>query len=65
VVLSCPWQAHSMPVGELLMSQRRWGSSRARPCGTARYVRGRPARAGGLNRPAPGRAATPALPPMP
>ena len=30
VVLSCPWQAHSMPVGELLMSQRRWGSSRAR-----------------------------------
>ena len=30
VVLACPWQAHSMPVGELLMSQRRWGSSRAR-----------------------------------
>jgi len=30
VVLSCPWQAHSMPVGELLVSQRRWGSSRAR-----------------------------------
>jgi hypothetical protein len=30
VVLSCPWQTQSMPVGELLMSQRRWGSSRSR-----------------------------------
>jgi hypothetical protein len=30
VVLSPPWEADTMPVGELLMSQRRWGSSRAR-----------------------------------
>jgi hypothetical protein len=28
VVLSCPWEAHSMPVADLLMSQRRWGSAR-------------------------------------
>lgn len=30
VVLFCPWEADTMPLGELLMSQRRWGSSRAR-----------------------------------
>ncbi len=30
VLLTCPWQARSMAVGELLTSQRRWGSSRAR-----------------------------------
>lgn len=30
VVLSCPWQAHSMSISDLLMSQKRWGRTRAR-----------------------------------
>jgi len=30
VVLACPWQAHSMEVGDLLMSQKRWGDARCR-----------------------------------
>ena len=30
VVLSCPWQAHSMAVSDLLMSQKRWGRTRSR-----------------------------------
>jgi hypothetical protein len=30
VVLGCPWQAHSMEVGDLLMSQKRWGLARCR-----------------------------------
>ena len=30
VVLTCPWQAHSMEVGDLLMSQKRWGLARCR-----------------------------------
>jgi hypothetical protein len=30
VVLTCPWQAHSMSVSDLLMSQRRWGRTRCR-----------------------------------
>jgi hypothetical protein len=30
VVLSCPWQAHSMSIDELLMSQRRWGRARCK-----------------------------------
>jgi hypothetical protein len=30
VVLTCPWQAHSMSVSDLLMSQRRWGRARCR-----------------------------------
>src|SRR3954466_13100638 len=25
VILSCPWQAHSMSISDLLMSQKRWG----------------------------------------
>jgi hypothetical protein len=29
VILDCPWEAHSMPVAELLMSQRSWGVSRS------------------------------------
>ena len=29
VVLSSPWEAYSMPVSDLLVSQRRWGTSRA------------------------------------
>jgi hypothetical protein len=28
VILTCPAEATSWPVGELLMSQRRWGSTR-------------------------------------
>jgi hypothetical protein len=28
VILECPWEAHSMAVADLLMSQRRWGASR-------------------------------------
>jgi hypothetical protein len=30
VVLQCPWEAHSMAVADLLMSQRRWGATRCR-----------------------------------
>ena len=30
VIISCPWQAHSMSVSDLLMSQKRWGRTRCR-----------------------------------
>jgi hypothetical protein len=30
VILSAPWEARSMAVADLLMSQRRWGRTRAR-----------------------------------
>src|SRR5215218_2842005 len=30
VILSCPWQAQSMSISDLLMSQKRWGRSRCR-----------------------------------
>jgi hypothetical protein len=30
VVLSCPWQAYSMSISDLLMSQKRWGRTRCR-----------------------------------
>ncbi len=30
VVLTGPWQAHSMSVSDLLMSQKRWGRTRCR-----------------------------------
>lgn len=30
VVRSCPWEAETMTVGELLRSQRRWGRTRVR-----------------------------------
>ncbi len=30
IVLECPWEAQSMTVADLLMSQRRWGVSRCR-----------------------------------
>jgi hypothetical protein len=30
VVLRCPWQAHSMSISDLLMSQKRWGRARCR-----------------------------------
>lgn len=30
VILECPWEAESMTVADLLMSQRRWGESRCR-----------------------------------
>jgi len=29
VILECPWEAASMTVAELLLSQRRWGTTRA------------------------------------
>jgi hypothetical protein len=29
VVLTCPWMAETMSLGELLRSQKRWGSARA------------------------------------
>lgn len=29
VILSCPWQVRSMPVSELLRSQRSWGRTRS------------------------------------
>jgi len=28
VILACPWEAASMTITELLLSQRRWGSTR-------------------------------------
>ena len=28
VVLTCPWEADSMPIADLLMSQHRWGRTR-------------------------------------
>jgi hypothetical protein len=30
IVLGCPWQAHSMSISGLLMSQKRWGRTRCR-----------------------------------
>jgi hypothetical protein len=30
VILSCPWEAESMSVSELLRSQKRWGGTRCR-----------------------------------
>ena len=30
VILECPWEAESMAVGDLLLSQRRWGQTRCR-----------------------------------
>ena len=30
VILDCPWEAHSMAISDLLMSQRRWGQTRCR-----------------------------------
>jgi hypothetical protein len=30
VVLSCPWEVESMAIGDLLVSQRRWGQMRVR-----------------------------------
>jgi hypothetical protein len=30
VVLTCPWQVHSMSISDLLMSQKRWGRARCR-----------------------------------
>jgi hypothetical protein len=28
IVLTCPWEAESMSIGDLLMSQHRWGRTR-------------------------------------
>jgi hypothetical protein len=30
VIIYCPWEANSMPVADLLISQRRWGETRCR-----------------------------------
>ena len=30
VVVACPWQAHTMAISDLLMSQKRWGRTRCR-----------------------------------
>ena len=30
VILSCPWQAQTMAISDLLMSQKRWGRTRCR-----------------------------------
>jgi len=30
VIVHCPWEAHSMAVVDLLISQRRWGQTRCR-----------------------------------
>ena len=30
VILTCPWEAHRMEIGELLTSQKRWGRERCK-----------------------------------
>lgn len=35
VILDCPWEAESMAIADLLMSQRRWGLTRCRKALTA------------------------------
>ncbi len=30
VIMSCPWEAHSMSISDVLMSQKRWGLARCR-----------------------------------
>ena len=30
VIVDCPWQAESMSISDLLMSQKRWGRTRCR-----------------------------------
>jgi hypothetical protein len=30
VIVSCPWEAGTMPISDLLQSQRRWGETRCR-----------------------------------
>ena len=30
IVLECPWEAESMAIGDLLLSQHRWGRTRCR-----------------------------------
>jgi hypothetical protein len=30
VIVSCPWEAGTMPISDLLQSQRRWGHTRCR-----------------------------------
>ena len=30
IVLDCPWEAESMPIADLLLSQHRWGRTRCR-----------------------------------
>jgi hypothetical protein len=30
VILTCPWQVHTMKISDLLMSQKRWGRTRCR-----------------------------------
>jgi hypothetical protein len=32
VLVRCPWEAQSMAIADLLMSQRRWGQTRCRKC---------------------------------
>jgi hypothetical protein len=73
VILDCPWEAHSMAVADLLMSQRRWGQTRCRkflsqvPMSEKKTIgsmteRQRRTLAEMLSRPARGRAWDPALP---
>lgn len=38
VILTAPWEAGSMPVAELLTSQRRWGVDRSRRCLAPLYI---------------------------
>lgn len=30
VIVTCPWEAHSMSISDVLMSQKRWGRARCR-----------------------------------
>lgn len=38
VILDLPWEARNWPVGEVLTSQRRWGSIRARKLLTGLHI---------------------------
>jgi hypothetical protein len=38
VILTCPWQVHTMKISDLLMSQKRWGRTRCRRLLTAHSV---------------------------
>ncbi|MDX6642638.1 MAG: hypothetical protein QOD76_600 [Solirubrobacteraceae bacterium] len=38
VIASCPWEAETMPISDLLQSQRRWGETRCRKFLSGIYI---------------------------
>src|SRR4051794_41971086 len=51
VVLECPWEAESMAIADLLMSQHRWGRTRCRRVLASIPVSGAKNRGAGTQRP--------------